>query len=53
MKLLSRKQLDWCEENLLAGRWKVNEEGRIDGRGNVDLRKETFKNFPVPFGKII
>jgi hypothetical protein len=53
MKLLTREQLEWCEKNLITGRWKVNPEGRIDVRGNVDLQKQTFKKFPVPFGKII
>jgi hypothetical protein len=52
MKELTKEQLEWCNRHLPKRRWKVNSQGRVDVKGDVDLAGLNFEKFPVPFGKI-
>lgn len=49
---MTPEQLEWCEQHLPTGRWKVNEEGLVDVEGNVDFGYQKFKRLPVAFGRV-
>ena len=52
MNQLTAEQLKWCEQHLPEGRWKLNTEGLVDVKGNVDLNEQNFQRLPVPFGRV-
>ena len=52
MKQLTPQQLEWCEEYLPKGKWKVNPEGLVDVEDSVSLRRQDFQKLPVSFGKV-
>lgn len=56
---LTKEQLEWCEEYLTPGTWKINNRGRIDVDGDVIFReffinndKKRYTKIPVPFGQV-
>ena len=52
MNQLTPEQLEWCEQHLPEGLWKVNSQGLVDVEGNVDLRMQKIQRLPVNFGKV-
>jgi hypothetical protein len=52
MQMLTEEQLDWCEQNLPEGKWKVNPQGKVDVKGDVEIIMMSFYEFPVPFGRV-
>ena len=52
MNQLTPEQLEWCDNYLSAGSWKVNSEGLVDVEGDVYLRNQEFQHLPVAFGKV-
>ena len=52
MAELTTEQLEWCEQHLPKGKWKVNSQGLVDIEGNFSLRDKTLQRFPVSFGDV-